>query len=75
MSAPPTVAKTIWTDADFDAMDWHDNAVHAIGFAQYLRRAPLHSPGQWLSAEERGGFSFDQRGYTPDRGFRSSVRW
>jgi hypothetical protein len=159
MSAPPTVAKTIWTDADFDAMDWHDNAVHAIalepgpsdpgrllldidyiiqwvppeapattlsfwicpatlvfdqawdlttdidlrgwsfqlslnaiersgpdehgycdwtlagdnftiglsarGFAQYLRRAPVHRPGQWLSAEERGGFSFDQRGYTP----------
>ena len=30
MSAQPEVAKTIWTDADFDAMDWHDNAVHAI---------------------------------------------
>jgi hypothetical protein len=158
MSAQPTVAKTIWTDADFDAMDWHDNAVHAIalepepsdpgrflldidyiiqwvppeapattlsfwicpatlvfdkawdlttdidlrgwsfqlslhaiersgpdergyfdwtlagdnftiglsarGFTQYLRRAPIHSPGQVLSVGERGGFSFDQQGYT-----------
>jgi hypothetical protein len=30
MSIQPVVAKTIWTDADFDAMGWHDNAVHAI---------------------------------------------
>jgi hypothetical protein len=31
-STEPTVAKTIWTDADFDAMSWHDNAVHAVAF-------------------------------------------
>jgi hypothetical protein len=158
MSAQPVVAKTIWTDADFDAMNWHDNAVHAIalepapsdpgrllldidyivqwvppeapattlsfwicpatlvfdqawnlttdidlrgwsfqlslnaiersgpdehgyfewtlggdnftiglsarGFTQYLRHAPIHRPGQALSVEERGGFSFGQQGYT-----------
>ncbi len=29
MSTQPEVAKTIWTDADFDAMGWHDNAVRA----------------------------------------------
>jgi hypothetical protein len=32
MSIEPTVAKTIWTDADFDAMDWHGNAVRAVAF-------------------------------------------
>ena len=36
----------------------------APGFTQYLRHAPIRSPGDWLSADERGGFSFDQRGYT-----------
>jgi hypothetical protein len=159
MSTGPAVAKTVWTDADFDAMSWHDNAVHAValepaqaypgrllldidyivegvlpqapattlsfwicpatlvfdrasdlttdinmqgwsfqlfldaiersgpdehgdfewtlsgdhlsiglsapGFTQYLRRAPIHTPRYWLSADERRGFSFDQRGYTP----------
>jgi hypothetical protein len=91
MSTGPAVAKTVWTEADFDAMDWHDNAVHAValepalpdpgrllldldyivewvaprGFTQYLRRAPIHAPGFFLSAAERGGFSFDQHGYTP----------
>ena len=33
----------------------------ATGFTQYLRRAPVLSPGPWLSVEERGGFSFDER--------------
>ena len=32
---------------------------------QYLRRPPIHSPGWFLTVGERGGFSFDQRGYTP----------
>jgi hypothetical protein len=158
MSAGPTVAKTVWTDADFDAMGWHDNAIHAValepapghpgrllldldyiiewvrpeppsrrlsfwicpatlvfdrawdltadidlqgwsfqlfldrisrsgpdergwsqwtltgdhftialsapGFTQYLRRAPVYSPGPWLSVQERGGFSFGQESYT-----------
>lgn len=157
MSAGPTVAKTVWTEADFDAMDWHDNAVHAMalepgsghpgrllldldyivewvpaelpattlsfwicpatlvfdrawdltadvnlhgwsfqlfldaiersgpdergffhwtlagdhftvrlsapGFTQYLRRAPVLSPGSWLSVQDRGGFSFGQESY------------
>ena len=37
----------------------------APGFTQYLRRAPIHTPRYWLSADERRGFSFDQRGYSP----------
>jgi len=152
MSDGPTVTKTVCTDADFEAMGWHDNAVHAMavepapphpgsllldidhivewgpcpgavrrksaslvfhqawdlvtdinlqgwsfqlsigaiersgpdehgffawtiqgdlftmtlraaGFTQYLRRAPIYLPRQRLSAEERGGLSFDQHGY------------
>ena len=43
MSTQPEVAKTIWTDADFDAMGWHDNAVHAIA----LEPAPSE-PGRLL---------------------------
>jgi hypothetical protein len=43
MSSGPTVAKTVWTDADFDAMNWHDAAVHAIA----LEPAPPH-PGRLL---------------------------
>jgi hypothetical protein len=30
MSTGPTLAKTAWTQADFDQMSWHDNEVHAI---------------------------------------------
>jgi hypothetical protein len=30
MNNGPAVAKTVCTEADFDAMDWHDNAIHAI---------------------------------------------
>jgi len=37
----------------------------APGFVQYLRRPPVHCPGQALSVEERGGFSFERRGYAP----------
>jgi hypothetical protein len=157
VSAGPAVAKAVWTDADFDAMNWHDAAVHAIavepappdpgrllvdldyvvervpagapgaapgfwvcpatlvfgpardlaadinlpgpsfepsldairrsgpdedglvtwnlvgrlfsiglranGFTQYLRHAPVRSPRPRLPAGERGGLSFDRRGY------------
>jgi len=157
VSTAPAVSKTVWTDADFEAMNWHDATVHAIalepapphpgrlladldyivervppeapaaepgfwvcpatlvfgeardlaadinrpgssfeltldailrsgpdedgvfvwnlvghllsiglrasGFTQYLRRAPVHSPRQRLSVGERGGLSFDERGY------------
>jgi len=37
--------------------------LHASGFTQYLRRAPVHGPRQRLSVDERGGLSFGQRGY------------
>jgi hypothetical protein len=30
MSDGSAVAKTVWTEADFDVMGWHDNAIHAI---------------------------------------------
>jgi hypothetical protein len=30
MNNGPAVAKTVCAEADFDAMDWHDNAIHAI---------------------------------------------
>ncbi len=30
MSTGPQVAKTVWTETDFDAMGWHDNKVHAV---------------------------------------------
>jgi hypothetical protein len=30
VSTAPAVAKTMWSDADFDQMGWHDNAVHAV---------------------------------------------
>jgi hypothetical protein len=28
-----TLDRAVWTDADFETMGWHDNAVHAISFA------------------------------------------
>ena len=43
MSTGPAVAKTVWTDADFDTMSWHDNAVHAVA----LEPAQAH-PGRLL---------------------------
>jgi len=27
---PPQLDKSVWTDADFDAMGWHDATVHAL---------------------------------------------
>jgi len=41
--AEPAVAKTIWTEADFDAMSWHDNAIHAVA----VEPVPDH-PGRLL---------------------------
>ena len=43
MSTGPSVAKTVWTGADFDAMDWHDNTIHAVA----LEPVPDH-PGRLL---------------------------
>ena len=37
MSTGPTLAKTVWTQADFDQMSWHDNEVHAIAIEPALR--------------------------------------
>jgi hypothetical protein len=33
--------KTLWTDADFERMDWHDNPVHAIAFGPASRELSL----------------------------------
>jgi hypothetical protein len=38
-------------------------SLRARGFTQYLRRAPVYVPYQRLPVEERGGLSFEQRGY------------
>jgi hypothetical protein len=27
---PPLPAKTVWTNADFDELTWHDNTIHAL---------------------------------------------
>jgi hypothetical protein len=35
----------------------------ATGFTQYLRQAPIYTPGQRLSVQDRGRLSFDQRGF------------
>ena len=34
MSSGPTIplAKSVWTETDFDTMGWHDNRVHAVAF-------------------------------------------
>jgi hypothetical protein len=37
MSNGPAVAKTVWTETDFDAMGWHDNAIHAIAVEPWPR--------------------------------------
>jgi hypothetical protein len=37
--------------------------LRASGFTQYLRRAPVRSPRPRLTPDDRGGLSFDQRGY------------
>jgi hypothetical protein len=158
MNDGPALTKTVWTEADFDQMSWHDNEVHALavepalpepgrllldidyivqwvppqppsdlisfwicpatlvfdpawhltadidlrgwafslsllsvrrsdpdergnfdwtlegdqftielgspGFTQYLRRPPVYTSHGRLTAEERGGFSFDRQAYT-----------
>lgn len=38
-------------------------ALGAPGYTQYLRQRPIRSPHQRLSTQERGGLSFEQRGY------------
>ena len=43
MSTGPALAKTVWTDADFDQMSWHDNAVHAFAV-----EPALPEPGRLL---------------------------
>ena len=43
MGSGPTLAKAIWTDADFDRMGWHDSAVHALA----IEPAPPY-PGRLL---------------------------
>jgi hypothetical protein len=40
------VAKAVWTQADFDAMGWHDNAVRAVA----LEPVPDH-PGRLLDLD------------------------
>lgn len=58
-SGPDEHGSFDWTiDGDLFTM-----SLRADGFTQYLRRAPVYVPYQRLPVEERGGLSFDQRGY------------
>jgi hypothetical protein len=56
MSISPAMAKSVWTEADFDAMGWHDNAVHAVAL-EPMRDHPgrllldLDYIVEWVSAE------------------------
>ena len=47
MSTGPAGAKAVWTDADFEAMNGHDAAVHAIA----VEPAPPH-PGRGTSGAQ-----------------------
>jgi hypothetical protein len=40
---PPKLDKSVWTEADFEAMGWHDVAVHALA-----TEAEDHNPGRLL---------------------------
>jgi hypothetical protein len=37
--------------------------VKAKGYRQYLRQRPIHAAGPRLSVEQRGGLSFEERGF------------
>lgn len=41
--APPLLEKSVWTDADFDDMGWHDATVHA-----FATEPEDHNPGRLL---------------------------
>ena len=67
MNAGPTLAKTVWTNADFDWTlegDQFTIELGSPGFTQYLRRPPVYTSRARLTAEERGGFTFDRQAYT-----------
>jgi hypothetical protein len=38
--------------------------LRAKGFTQYLRQLPIRANGQRLTVQERGGISFEERGFT-----------
>jgi hypothetical protein len=46
-------------------LDGHNFSIQlqAQGFTQYLRQAPILTDRQRLTDSQRGGLSFDQRGY------------
>jgi len=44
--------------------DLFELSIRSRGFTQYLRREPMFSKGQWLTVEERGGFSFAEQGFS-----------
>jgi hypothetical protein len=46
------------------AGDQFELSISSRGFTQYLRREPVFCDGQWLSVEERGGFSFAEQGFS-----------
>ena len=56
----PPGSSSVWT------LEGHNFtlAVTSEGYRQYLRKAPIWSPGQRLDTSQRGGISFDENGYT-----------
>jgi len=58
-SGPDERGMSEWTPAG----DRVTIGLSAPGFTQHLRRAPILSPGHWLSVEDRGGFSFARESY------------
>jgi hypothetical protein len=55
--------RTWWTLGSAIRGDAADLRVLAHGYVQYLRSRPVHLQGDRLTIAERGGVSFDQRGF------------
>jgi hypothetical protein len=67
----PSLDSITRSDADtHGGRDWQLDghgvtvSVHATGFTQYLRHAPIHSSRQRLTVDQRGGVTFAERSYT-----------
>lgn len=58
---PFELEKTIWTEADFDQMGWHDVHIHAIAFRpdDYELLLDIDYLFEWIEPKKKGGrFSF-----------------
>ena len=55
--AGATPTRRVWTEADFEAMGWHDCAVHALAFRpeRFELRLDLDYLLEWIAPPEPGG--------------------